>query len=269
MVIPELTMEGDARLVTIEWRTLSATVYGTGGPTIVLIGGLNAPQAYWNAVVPALAEVTSVVTYDRAGYGDSTVEGLPMHAMQSALDLRLMLGRLETPSPHIVVGHSYGASVARLFASYFPEETGGIVLVDGQHESVLDEQRKLLTGDDLATLEEMVVRMRKMAPPESEIAYQEDTAEQLKKSPPLPHCPYVVITAGDRSKAMPPIFSEEARPALAELGLELQQRLVDLVPGGTHIVAEGVGHNIHVEQPEVLVAPLLEMVQEVRARRGE
>ncbi|MFH1502762.1 MAG: alpha/beta hydrolase [Candidatus Eisenbacteria bacterium] len=265
MVIPEATVEGTQRLVDIEWRKLSSTVYGSGAPTVILLSGLNAPQEYWNAIVPALAAETTVLTYDRAGHGESTLGTEPVTGENAGLDLYMLLGELGVPGPFIVVGHSYGASVARLFASRFPEDIGGIVLIDGQHESVLDEQRKLLTGDGLAKLEEMVVRMKEMAPVGSEAASQQETAEQLRRSAPLPDVPYVVVTAGDRSKAMPPLFSDEAQARLAELGIALQERLVSLVPGGKHVVLEGVGHNIHVEQPEAITAPILEMVQQVRA----
>ena len=204
MVIPEATLEGTKQLVDIEWREISCTVYGDGSPTVILMSGLNAPQEYLNAVVPALAAETTVLTYDRAGCGESTVGDVSLSGEYSGLDLHMLLGELGVPGPFIVVGHSYGASVARLFASRFPEDIGGIVLIDGQHESVLEEQRKTLTGEDLATLEEMVVRMKEMAPPGSEVACQEETAEQLRLSAPLPEVPLVVLTAGDRSRAMPP-----------------------------------------------------------------
>jgi len=53
---------------------------------------------------------------------------------------------------------------------------------------------------------------------------------------------------------------------LIKLGLDFQQRLVDLIPGGKHIIAEGVGHNIHVEKPEILVDPIIEMINKIQAR---
>jgi len=59
----------------------------------------------------------------------------------------------------------------------------------------------------------------------------------------------------------------EAQAALAELGVELQERLVELVPGGRHIVAEGVGHNVHVDRPGALLYPLTEMIDLIRSER--
>lgn len=264
MVSGECDVDGTEHLIDVGGRKLHGLVYGAGSPTVVLISGFNAPQAYWNDVVPPVAERATVVTYDRAGYGRSEIGDLPLDGVQSAGDLHGLLERMAVPKPYLVVGHSYGASVARLFTSLFPDDVAGLVLVDGQHESVLDEQRKVLEGDDLAALEDAVVMMDQMAPPNTELAYRLETNEQLTRSAPLPEVPCVVISAGDRSRGMPPIFSEEGRQKLLALGMELQQKLVSLVPGAEHVVAEGIGHNIPVEAPESIVERVLEMMAAIQ-----
>ena len=261
MMTQECEIDGTEHVVDVGGRKLHGIVYGEGAPTVVLIGGFNAPQAYWNGIVPAIAEQATVVTYDRAGYGKSEIGDLPLDGGQSARDLDVLLREMEVPTPYIVVGHSYGVHVARLFAAACSDDMGGLILVDGQYQGILDEQRNVLDGQDLEKLEEMVVMMAEMTGPQSELAYRETTTEQLRESGPLPEIPFVVITAGDRSRAMPPVSSEEAKAKLAELAIRLQDRLVALIPGGTHIVAEGVGHNVHVEKPEVLLDPLGEMIE--------
>ena len=44
----------------------------------------------------------------------------------------------------------------------------------------------------------------------------------------------------------------------------MQKKLVALIPGGKHIIVEGVGHNMHLEKPEALITPVTEMINEVR-----
>ncbi|HSG27888.1 MAG TPA: alpha/beta hydrolase, partial [Candidatus Krumholzibacterium sp.] len=198
--------------------------------------------------------------------GRSETGGLPLHAKKSAEDLAVLLKRLEIPRPYLVVGHSYGGAVARLFAAMYPEDIGGLILEDCQHEDILEEQRKTLKGADLKQLEKMVEMMSSKGEPTTELGFIMESRKQLHESPPLPVVPFVVITSGDRSKAMPPMFSEEGKTALIALGLDLQKRLVDLIPGGKHIIAENAGHNIHAEKPEVLVKPILEMLEKARAR---
>ena len=267
MVIEECEIEGAEHLIDVGGRKLHGIVYGEGAPTVVLISGYNAPQAYWNGVVPAIAEKATVVTYDRAGYGVSEIGDLPLDGGQSARDLDVLLREMAVPKPYIAVGHSYGASIARLFAAACPDDMGGLILEDGGHEDIHDEQRKILNGQDLETLEEMVTMMNEMADPGSELASRSFTSEQLRQSGPLPAIPFVVITAADRSGGLPPVFSEEAQAALAELGVRLQERLVELVPGGKHVLAEGVGHNVHVDRPEALLDPLMGMIDLIEDER--
>lgn len=262
--VPELTVEGAEQLVDIDLRLLSCTVYGKGAPTVILMSDIDAPRDSWNAVVSAVAEVTTVLTYDRAGYGDSTIGELPLHGEQSGIDLQFLLGKLGVPGPFIVVGDAYGASVARLFASRFAPDIGGIVLIDAQYEDALDEQRKVLTGEDLRTLEDKVARMKASASADSESGCLDVTNEQLRRSAPLPKVPFVVITARNRSDAIPSISGAEGREKLAALDLRLQDRLAGLVPGGKHVLAEGAGHDVLVEQPQVIVAAILDVVEAVR-----
>jgi pimeloyl-ACP methyl ester carboxylesterase len=234
-----------------------------------LVSGFGAPQAYWNSVIPDLAAKTTVVTYDRAGIGKSEIGNLPTHGEQSANDLQVLLEKLAVPKPYILVGHSYGGSVVRLFASMFPEAMSGLVLEVAQHEDVLDEQKKILKGKDLEALEQMVARFSTPENPKTEADYRNITTEQVRNSKPLPQIPFVVLTAGDRSKAMPPMFSDEAKEQIAKLGLEMQKKLVALIPGGTQIIVEGVGHNIHAEKPEALIAPVVEMINEIREKKNK
>jgi pimeloyl-ACP methyl ester carboxylesterase len=263
----EITTERVEQMIDVGGRSLHCRVYGTGAPTVVLISGLNAPQSYWNSVVPDLAERATVVTYDRPGIGRSEVGNLPLHGEQSAKELHVLLEKLAVPKPYVVVGHSHGGSVARLFVSMYPKDVSGLILEDCQHESVLEEQRKLLKGQDLAALNDMAARMSNTADPKTEMDYNSMTSEQLRTSAPLPTIPYAVIASGNRSKAVPPGFSDQARGQLIALGMDLQKRLVSLIPGGKHIVAEGVGHNVHVEKPGILLEPLIEMLGTPKAER--
>jgi pimeloyl-ACP methyl ester carboxylesterase len=254
-------------MIDVGGRKLDCCVYGKGSPTIVLVSGFGAPQAYWNWVVPDLAAQTTVVTYDRAGIGKSEIGDLPTHGEQSAKDLHVLLEKLNVPQPYILVGHSYGGRVVRLFASMYPDVMGGLILEDAQHEDVPDEQKKILKGKDLEAFEQMVARFSTPENPKTEADYRNITMEQVRKSKPLPPIPFIVLTAGDRSKAIPPMFSDEAKEQIARLELEMQQKLVTLIPGGRQIIVEGVGHNIHAEKPEALIAPVVEMINEMREKK--
>ena len=62
-------------------------MFGKGSPPFVLVSGANVKQSYWDQVVPALAAETTVITYDRAGYGNSGIGDHDYHGVRQAREL--------------------------------------------------------------------------------------------------------------------------------------------------------------------------------------
>jgi len=264
---PPLTIRGTEHMIDVGGRRLHCAVYGSGGPTVVLVSGFQAPQAYWNPLVPGIAEITTVVTYDRPGYGKSERGDLPVHGRQTADDLHVLLGKLGVQKPYLLVGHSYGGRIVRLFAAAYTADTAGLVLEEAGHEDLPDAQLAALTGQDRETLAAMIAPYRTKVPdPRTETDYMLETVEQLRQSGPLPRVPLVVITAASRGSGLPPVFSPESQAKLDEVAMAMQKKLVDLVPGAEQILVEGAGHNIHLEKPEAVLGPILAMVARIRTR---
>ena len=262
--IQELSTSGMESMIDVGGRKLHCFIYGKGRPTVVLISALGATQEYWNPVIPDLAAQATVVTYDRAGVGKSEIGNLPAHGEQSARDLHVLLEKLAVPRPYILVGHSYGGFVARLFASMYPDDMAGLVLEETQHEDNLDEMRKILKGKDLETFDQVLIPgFAAPEDPRTEGDYRNATREQLKKNKPLPRIPFVILTCRDRAYAMRPMFSDGALGEVAKLDAELMGRLAASVPGGKQIMVDGTGHHVHVDKPELLIVPVVEMIKEV------
>lgn len=267
--VPPLAIKGTEHMIDVGGRRLHSFVYGSGGPAVVLVSGFGAPQEYWNPVVAGIAELTTVVTYDRAGYGKSERGARPVHGQQTADDLHALLGKLGVPKPYILVGHSYGGRIVRLFASAYPSDTAGLVLEEAGHEDLPDAQLAALTGQDRETLETMIAPFRAKVPdPRTEMDYMAETVEQLRRSGPLPRVPLVVITAASRGSGLPAVFSPDSQAKLTEVAMAMQKKLVELVPGGEHILVEGAGHNVHLERPEAVLGPVRAMIARLRGRPG-
>ena len=254
-------------MIDVGGRRLHCAVYGSGGPTVVLVSGFQAPQAYWNPLVPGIAEVATVVTYDRPGYGKSERGDLPVHGRQAADDLHVLLGKLGVPKPYLLVGHSYGGRIVRLFAGAYPDDTAGLVLEEAGHEDLPEAQLAALTGQDRETLAAMIAPYRTKVPdPRTETDYMLETVEQLRQSGPLPRVPLIVITSASRGSGLPPVFSPESQSKLDEVAMAMQKKLADLVPGAEQILVEGAGHNVHLEKPEAVLGPILAMIARIRTR---
>jgi len=100
--------------------------------------------------------------------------------------------------------------------------------------------------------------------PKTEADYRNITREQVSKSKPLPRIPFVILISAGRAKAIGPIFSDAAIEEMAKLDLALNDKLAALIPGGRQIIVAGTGHDIHVDKPEALIAPVGEMIKQVR-----
>jgi len=101
-------------------------------PAIVFESGGGDDSSVWRSVAPAVGVATgaTVVTYDRAGFGESDPDPQPYSIDRETDDLGHALHRLGVKPPFVLVAHSYGGFLAALFASRHPYEVSGIVLLD-------------------------------------------------------------------------------------------------------------------------------------------
>jgi pimeloyl-ACP methyl ester carboxylesterase len=255
------------QMIDVGGRKIDSCVYGNGSPTIVLVSGLEITQDNWDSVVPDLAAKTTVVTYDRPGTGKSELGGLPTDGERAARDLHALLEKLGVPKPYLLVGHSYGGMVARLFASLYPDDMGGLILEETQHENNLIEMRKVLEGKDLETFDQVLgERLRTPEKPVTEVDFMNVTREQLRRSRALPRIPFLVMFVAGRAKAMKDLFSDAAIEKLDKMDAALNKELAALVPGGRLVMVEGTGHLVHVDKPGVLIAPVMEMIHKIRGK---
>lgn len=118
------------RLVAVPGGELHLYCTGAGAPTVVLDHDVASNSAEWALIQPRIAEITRVCAYDRAGFGWSRMTDGPRDAGQSAMDLAALLAASGEAGPYVMVGHGYGAFVARLFAAAHPESVVGMVLLD-------------------------------------------------------------------------------------------------------------------------------------------
>ena len=106
------------------------------GPTVVIEQGAGEPWIFWWSIVERVAEFASVCTYDRAGIGASDAPPSAHTPLDSAHDLAALLERARIPGPYILVAHSYGGLIARLFARDHRRDVAGLVLVDTLEEGI-------------------------------------------------------------------------------------------------------------------------------------
>ena len=118
------------RLIDIGGFRLHLHATGPKGRTVVFDAALGGSSISWTYVQPAVAEFARACTYDRGGFGWSDRAPLPRTASRLADELHTLLVRSGESPPFVLVGHSFGGLVARVFAGRYRDVTAGLVLVD-------------------------------------------------------------------------------------------------------------------------------------------
>src|SRR4030095_1044715 len=122
--------EPPGRLVDVGTHRLHLLCAGEGSPSVIFDAALGASSLSWSLVHPAIARVTRACAYDRAGFGWSDGAPMPLTAGRIVDELHRLLHLAAVPGPYVLVGHSYGGLVMRLFASRHAEEVARVGLIE-------------------------------------------------------------------------------------------------------------------------------------------
>jgi len=117
-------------LVDVHGTKMHILCMGQGSPTIILDHAGGGSSMDWSLIQPNLAEHTRVCAYDRAGFGWSDYSPAARTLAQQVNELHALLAGANEHGPYLLVGHSYGARVDRVFAATYPDEVAGMVLID-------------------------------------------------------------------------------------------------------------------------------------------
>lgn len=259
---PNPVVLGPGQLVAIgHGRSLYLHCEGTGSPTVILEAGFGGDSNDWSEVQGPLGRATRTCAYDRAGQGDS----LPIPGVHDAAneiaDLSRLLDAAGIRPPYVLVGHSYGGLLVRLFAHANPFDTAGIVLVDSMGRN---QDRRLRT-----IWQAQPARVRRQVPDPTAYPVQDGVnllaGEALDaKLGTLGVTPLVVITRGrlldTGQQPLPPTM----RAPVAHLWETMQNELAALSSDRIHAVALRSGHLIQRSpngQPDVVIDAVLAVIR--------
>lgn len=260
---------------------------GTGSPVVVLVAGLKGSTEHWKStkrseptVFSGVSNVTRVCAYARPGtpVGEKPSRSDPVPqpttAADAVADLHALLKVSGEAGPYVLVGHSYGGLVVRLYASTYPKEVSGLVLVDALAEGLRDAetpeqwsiQRRLMEGE---------IRESLLLYPALERIDPDRSFDQIRAALGLRSLPLIVlsadrawgpqlpsmIAAGQLPADVPPDFGYVTDAAQKKA----QKQLAKLVPQAKHISNTNSGHDIHKEQPQLVINAIREVVKAGRS----
>lgn len=259
------------------------------GPLVVFEAGMSAPAAEWIAVQRAVSAEARTLAYDRAGYSGSDYDPEPRTPERMTDDLHALLKALGESGPVILVAHSWGGTIVRLFARAHPERVRGIVLVDATPSLALErgQQRlgilsfrltallvrlgahsmvkrmtlphghsSLLSDDDLAILWRDYASVRTMRTAVAEARHINSSYETLVglEREGTPDVPIVAVQGGRMEGSAKAKQFRTAFNAATE-------RLMAAHPQGRTVLVEQAGHMIPQERPEAVIDAILDVLR--------
>lgn len=254
-----LTVASGLRLHVVEWGE-------AGDPALVLLHGGGLSSREWTELGPRLAEGLHIVSFDARGCGESDPDPERRYGVRTIADdlehVRVALAL----SSFVLVGHSFGAVTACLYAAERPEAVNGLVLVDGgpashtRPSSLENPPLSFATRDAAAAalarslpqgFPDWYLDARFTTSPDGTLTWRSDMQGRVEWSraggePLLPGLwPYVemlsmptIVLHGARS----PLFPRETAVKMTEVNPVI--RLVDV---------EGAGHFVHIDRPDAVL----------------
>jgi pimeloyl-ACP methyl ester carboxylesterase len=246
-------------LVPVHGAGLHVHCDGAGPTTVVLIAGYSADSSNWALVEPTVAQTSRVCSYDRFGLGTSDAPPGPQTFATEAADLHTLLQLAGEPGPYVVVGHSFGGAEAVTFASMFPTEVRGLLLLDASPPAwntsicaVPDD------GSDTASVFAALCAEQSSPANNAEHLDGPTAFAEVATITSLSGFPMIVATADHHS--YPGLAaSDEAR--LNDVWNDGQAHWVSLVPSAQLITVDRTGHNIQIDRPDVVLDKIQELLQ--------
>jgi len=242
-------------------------------PTVVLEAGGGDYSNTWTAVQNLLSSRVRTCAYDRAGLGWSEPGPAPRTMRQEVFELHALLEAAKVRGPFVLVGHSIGGLLARLYTDQYGSEVVAVVLVDPTHES--DMLGSVRYGGWVRLREKAAARAvpepRREGKPSTQYNPDEDyLAEELQqmylarkvKPQPLGDRPLIVLAAGKRS--MPPGTSEEL---WAQLRVEKDGQRIDLsrLSNNSRFILDPAStHAIQTDNPQLVARAIEEVLEALK-----
>ena len=246
----------------------------SGDPTVIYEAGSLLPPGTnnpgWQPIRDAITANLHlpVFLYDRAGLGQSEPVALPRPLSAFTTDLHNVLHDFGIQPPYLLVGGSFGGMLVLHYASIYPDEVMGVLLVDSTHPEHNQRTLAVLPAEargEPGSLREfrMLLTQLDRIPPESNDWEGLDVPASIAEARELWNLhaiPLIVLTAGvDEWEADFPMDTAER---YEQVWLELQKEMAALSTNSKHRIVEDSDHLIHDRRPNIVIESIRELAKD-------
>lgn len=270
---------------------------GSGFPVVMLLAGYpmrgdfswNTPGKSGKTVFSQVSKFTTVCTYDRPGtilikgenfeMSRSTPVKQPVNVVEQVADLDALIKSANIHKPFIIVAHSAGGLIARMYAFTHPKDLAGLILLDVTTEDLKDKwNRKEWTIFDYSI--NVLVDEQLYQHPEYEWLdmdvsfYQMQKAMGKGKNRVKLNIPKTVVMTADEIPNAAGIVKiglwpewatqEIANDIVKKVHLSQDELAQSFNPQAKYITKTNSGHNIQQDQPQLVIDEIKTMVDEAR-----
>jgi pimeloyl-ACP methyl ester carboxylesterase len=260
-------MEHSARIDVGGYQLFFQT-FGNGEPTVVFESGGECGADSLENLARQAQTFARALVYDRAGLGQSDPAPRPRTVQDAVSDLHTLLHTARIPGPYLMVGHSFGGLMVRLYAAQYAPEVAGLVLLDVPHPEQSLRELQLLPYPSPGEPAPLTTFRNELASEWTDPFSNREgfdkaaSAAQVLAGGHLGDIPLIVITAG--IDEWEPDFPIEIAQALSQHWMQKQQELVGLSNQGRHIIATESTHVIQDCQPDLVIDVIAKLARGLR-----
>ena len=274
------------RLIDVGGYRVHLYCIGAGSPAVVIVGAGYSFD--WGLVQPEVAKLTQVCSYDHSGIGWS--ESGPKDSCSlrvSEIHAALKNGGIK--GPYVLVGHSLGGLVARVYAGRYSDEVTGMVFVDHAFSSMMRPPLPgalkapppsatpmaptlLNSGGGRAIGLEDDPNFGKLPPRDRELHLwaiaetRDQTALQSNHEVSMECAGQADAIAKEHTQPLgdKPLVDVSTDMLRSPEYIKLQTDLLSLSRNSKEMIAEKSGHFVIIDRPDVVIDAITQVVQAVR-----
>jgi pimeloyl-ACP methyl ester carboxylesterase len=281
------------RFIEVNGVRLHYVERGRGEPLVLLHGNGSMIQDFESSGLLAMAaKKYRVIAFDRPGFGHSERPRATIWTPDAQADLIHAALHKIGVSRVIVLGHSWGASVATALALKYPQDVGGLVLASGYYYPSVRADVVFASGPAVPVVGDVMrytvspifgrvmwsIVLRKIFGPASTPRKFEGFPKETARRP-----SQIRATAAESALMIPDAISMRGDYAGLKMPLVIiagdGDRLVDIdkqsarlhedLPRSTFHTLRGVGHMVHQTAPAAVMSAIDEAVAAGREPQGE